>query len=472
MAKDYFQDIVPPADEPIKRRVRKAAHPHHHEAEMNDDEALDNAQEMDGSDGAPSRSIRNIAAPARAHASRSSYDEEDDALPPQPHRRREGGRSRWVLWGIAFVAIVALGILGLFFFRKTTVTIVPISQSLTFGQNAQNSQYTAYPETTAATGTLAYAVQTLDLEDSEVVPTQGTEHADVKASGNITVYNDYSTSPVKLIKNTRFATPDGLIFRTPADVVVPGRKGSKPGSITVTVVADQAGAQYNVGPVSKLTVPGLQSTPSMYNNIYAQSAQAFAGGFSGDRPAVAAGATNSALSTVRDRLQSQAAAAAQSTASTTVISYTVTYQDEPQTTEAGGGVRLHEKAHIVIAQVRNGALASAILQGVNASGENASLNLLYGRGFGASSMSASSTEAGTSPIQFQLSGSALVVWNVDPAAIAQALAGKPSAAFQTITSNFPGIQEAHARIEPPWKSVFPQNPSDIAVVVQTPNPAQ
>ena len=91
----------------------------------------------------------------------------------------------------------------------------------------------------------------------------------MKASGSITVYNNYSTASVKLIKNTRFQTPAGLIFRVPADVVIPGKQGSTPGQVTVTVFADQVGQQYNIGPTPRLTVPGLQSNAAMYAQIYA-----------------------------------------------------------------------------------------------------------------------------------------------------------------------------------------------------------
>jgi hypothetical protein len=457
MAKDYFQDIVPPNEPSRPSPERRAMDSADIRPQPTD------AMEQHDAQAPAERSIRNISAPSNKPRTTRPMTQEHDDFAPLPPRR--GGRSfsRWLIWGIAILAVIALGVLGLFMFRKTTVTVTPRSQSFTFDQN---SQYTAYPAATAASGTLAYSIVTLDLQDSQVVPTQGTEHADVKASGNITVYNDYSSASVKLIKNTRFATPDGLIFRTPADVVVPGKKGSSPGSVTITVVADQTGQQYNVGPISKFTVPGLQSTPAMYNNIYAQSSQAFSGGFSGDRPAAAPGAMDTALSTVRGRLQQQAMASAQSSASTTVLSdlVSMTYQDEPQTTEAGGGVRLHETVHVVIPEVSTAALASALVP----SAAGASVTLVPGEGFAVKSMGAATSSLGTAPIQFALSGSAQVVWDVDSSALASALAGKPSGAFQTITNGFPGIQQASARIEPPWKSTFPSNPSDISIVIQTP----
>ena len=45
-----------------------------------------------------------------------------------------------------------------------------------------------------------------------------------KASGQIIVYNAYNDNNQKLIKNTRFETPDGKIYRIQASIIVPGTK--------------------------------------------------------------------------------------------------------------------------------------------------------------------------------------------------------------------------------------------------------
>lgn len=461
MAKDYFQDIVPPGDSGAPRPIpiRTAASEPAHD--------IPEPKETVPPEVEANRSIRNVNIEPRG---RRPEPTEDPLSIPQPRRPRSG-ISRIVIWVIAILAVLALGVIALFFFRKTSVTVVPRSQTVTFDQN---SQYTAYPIATAATGTLPYSVATLDLSDSEPIQSSGTEHADVKATGNITVYNDYSASPVKLLKNTRFATPDGLIFRVPDQVVIPGKSGSTPGQVTVTVQADQAGANYNIGPIAKLSLPGLQSNPAMYNNIYAKSSAAFTGGFSGDRPAAAPGAMDAAIAAVRGRLETQARAAALSSATSTVLSdlVQITYQDDPQTTEAGGGVRIHETAHVQIPEIANTDLANTIAAGIATDTAGASLSFVPGQGFAIHTSAASSTMLGVDPLQLSIAGAAQIVWNVDVNALTQALAGKSSGAFQTIIQGFPGIQEANARIEPFWKGTFPDKPSDITVILSSPKPAK
>lgn len=460
MAKDFFQDIVPPENDdsraiPIHHQRTQA----HARTEQIPEPDSDDEVDVPPASG---RSIRNINIEPRGRR-----PEFTGSMTPMTPIRSTKKLSRFFMWAIAVLAIIILCILALFLFRKTSVTLTPRAQTVTFDQN---SQYTAYPIATAATGTLPYSVVTVDLTDSEPVATQGTEHADVKASGNITVFNDYSTSPVTLIKNTRFATPDGLIFRVPDQIVIPGKSGTTPGEVTVTVQADQAGANYNVGPIAKFTLPGLQHNAAMYNNIYAQSAAAFTGGFSGDRPAAAPGAMDSALAAVRDRLDSKAKDAVQSSATTTILSNLVkiTYQDGPQTTQSNGSVLIHETAHVQIPEIANSDLASAVASSVGIDTANTPLNLVPGAGFGLTSNSASSTALGVDPLQLTLTGAAQLVWQVDPTAVAQALAGKSSAAFQTVTQGFPGIDKASAHIEPFWRSTFPGNAADITVVVEQP----
>lgn len=106
-----------------------------------------------------------------------------------------------------------------------------------------------------------------------------------KATGKITIYNAFDTNPQTLVANTRFETPDGKIFRITGQVVVPG--GTKtggtltPGSVEANVVADEAGESYNIGPVSRFTIPGFKGSPR-YEGFYATSTLAMSGGFVGE----------------------------------------------------------------------------------------------------------------------------------------------------------------------------------------------
>ncbi|MDP3965682.1 MAG: hypothetical protein Q8Q13_02700 [bacterium] len=452
MAKDYFQDILKPEEKSGSA----------YGSGKNDIEPRGEPQ------GGGERSIRNITVNPRAGRRAMSGDmrEPPSGASRGPYEKpRLGGQKRIWMWVVAAVSVVVLLILALFAFRDTTVTVTPRSRPVVFDRAVH---FNAYPSASAAIGSLSYTVIANDIEDSAVVASEGTVHAEDRASGTITVFNEYSPSPVRLIKNTRFATPAGLVFRVPATVIIPGKKGSVPGSVTVTVVADQAGEQYNVGPVDKFTLPGLKTSPTMYTSVYARSTSAFTGGFVGDRPGVDAGALSAARAEVRARLESKArdGTRALSTAAATVFPdlIRITYQSLPPTTEAGGGVRIHEKAHVEIPVLPADLFAQTVAQGVgeNTEGVNFRIEGLdtlvagYGGGGGAQTL-------GTDPLDFTLTGNAVLVWKVDAESLSLALAGRDQDAFQGIITGVPSIQEARARIEPFWKGTFPASTSDISI---------
>lgn len=389
-------------------------------------------------------------------------------MPSPPPRRRSGGSGSrawlWILSGLSIVALVTL--LILFVFRMTTVTVVPQSQPITFDSSAQ---FSAYPAASAASGTISYIIQSNDLEDSDAVASTGTQQVETKANGEITVVNAYSSAPIKLIKNTRFQTANGLIFRAPADISIPGKKGSMPGTVTVTVLADAVGSQYNVGPQQRFTLPGLKSAGEEYSQVYANSSVAMTGGFSGDQPGIAPSDLDTARSAIRARLQEKMKAFidAQNTKEGMVLGAHLSFVDQPNTAETGGRVRVHESAHVDVVIVPSDVFASAITQAVSADASVGSVKLVRSSNF-TTTIQTPPSSWGSGPISFSLGGGGSLVSIVDTKALAQALAGRDQSAFQTIVSNFPGLQSAHARIEPFWESRFPSDPGSIHVNVQDP----
>jgi hypothetical protein len=447
MARHYMQDITPPEDEPVR------------------EEPIDEPRMM------PERSIRNIepsaartrlqrGATPRTHAHPHAREAH---LPPRP-------KSRWGVWVAAIVSLVILGgAAALIFFPSTSVAVTPHTQTIPFDAG---TSFTAYPEASAAPGTIRYTVISQVFEDSAVVSASGVEHVDEKATGQVTVYNEYSDKPVRLIKNTRFQAANGLIYRIPASVDVPGKTAAGPGTIQVTLFADQTGDTYNLPPQDKFTLPGLKSTADMYAGVYAKSTTAFTGGFSGDRPAVAPATLDAARSEVRGRLNEKAQQLA-ATAPEGTLAFpgltNVAYETLPPTNEPGGGVRIHEKATVVMPVFPKDAFAQAIGMAVSASAEGQSLDIRFND---AISASASSTlaigEMGKQPLEFRLSGTGQLLWRVDGDALAQALAGKEESAFQTIIQGFPGVEEARARITPFWQHSFPKDAAKVKIEIQDP----
>lgn len=116
-------------------------------------------------------------------------------------------------------------------------------------------------------------------------PATGKQQVERKAKGKIVVYNAYSSEPQTLVAGTRFSTPDGKIFRLDSRLVVPGAKVSEgkiaASSIEGALTADKTGEQYNVGTISRLSIPGFSGTPK-YQGFYGAVNEPLTGGFVGE----------------------------------------------------------------------------------------------------------------------------------------------------------------------------------------------
>ncbi len=489
MAKDYFQDITPPTPDTNPPRQFKPL-------PLEPDEHIDTTPSQSDARDIPIRAgsvstdapnemdtirgIRSISAPARSRppvrvgGAPNRMDMDIRESPPITSgmlRRSPPPSSRLWIWAAASVFLFSIAAALLFFFGSTTITLTPKSRTAVLTSAA----LTAREGASALEGSLSYTLQTFDLEDSEVVEAKGTAHVETKASGSVTVSNAYSASAVKLVKNTRFESPDGLIFRVLSDVVVPGKKGSAPGTVSVAVVADQPGAEYNIGPTEKFTVPGLKSTPPMYAGVSAKSSGAMSGGFLGEKAGTAPGALEAAVALVRGRLETKAheALAGQNKDDTFVFPelMVITYQSLPVTNEAGNSVRIHEKAHMEIPAFPKDAFAQALAQVAFTDFENTPVSMEPMDDFSVHVLApGDQTEAGT--INLVASGQALIIWHIDTNALTTALQGKNDSAFKAIVNGFPSILEAHARIAPFWKNNFPTDASDIKVKIASPSAAK
>src|SRR3989344_6334633 len=192
MAKDYFQDIMPPNSSEAPRQAPPTPAAPNYSAST----PSESPTSLPPSADLPEKTIRNIqVSPSARTRSRVGLDLRE----PMP--TGTGGKfGRIWLWGGVALALLTLGAMALVALRPTSVTVVPRSPNVLFDETAI---FTANPAATAATGTLSYTLEPVTLEDSAIVPAQGAQQVEERASGTITVYNEYSTQPVKLLKDRR-----------------------------------------------------------------------------------------------------------------------------------------------------------------------------------------------------------------------------------------------------------------------------
>lgn len=121
---------------------------------------------------------------------------------------------------------------------------------------------------------------------TKIYNASGEEFVERPARGIIVVYNAYSSERQVLVATTRFVTPDGKIYRTDNDIIVPGAKIEEgkilPSSIRVSVTSDKVGEDFNIGPIQRFRIPGFQGSPK-YDGFYGVSTLPMKGGFVGKR---------------------------------------------------------------------------------------------------------------------------------------------------------------------------------------------
>lgn len=181
----------------------------------------------------------------------------------------------FILGGISLLSLIGVGML--LFLPKATVHVVP-------HQIEQTADFTFIGKVNNAAETEnAVLVRLLEREQEVHFSTTATGTSTAssgKARGSVIIYNEYSSEPQTLVATTRLETTDGKIFRLTEGVVVPGMTdigGKKePGAVEVSVIADQSGETYNIGP-STFTIPGFKSGPK-FEKFFAKSTKTMTGG--------------------------------------------------------------------------------------------------------------------------------------------------------------------------------------------------
>ncbi|MCC2630768.1 MAG: seg, partial [Candidatus Paceibacter sp.] len=298
------------------------------------------------------------------------------------------------------------------------------------------------------------------------------ELAQTKASGVIRVYNDFSSAPQKLIANTRFETPGGLIFRISQPITIPGKSGDTPGSIDVAITADAIGPEYNVG-YSDFTIPGFKGD-AKYAKIYARSKTEVTGGFNGNRKKVDEAQVASSREKIRQELEASLIRQMQQNIPENFIfpkgAYFIEYQTLPNTS-IDNGIELKERATFHGIMFKREDLAHSIATKVNgASSSDMTQNDLANTDslafLAKAVVSASSTPIWDSPtLPFTLQGTTTLISAIDTEKLKDELAGKPRKSLSAILASYPGIANAEVIMRPFWEQSFPVDKAEITIHV-------
>lgn len=393
----------------------------------------------------------------------------DDDDVPIKDGRKENKKNIIVL--VSALVLIIGGIIGLSaLMSKTTLTIYP-----DFRETTVSAEFIAYPE--RRDGLLSYEVMTISTEGEAQVAATGQEQVTEQAQGFIEIIKR-TPGAERLIKNTRFRTTSGLIFRIQESVIVPGAitdsAGSLvPGTIRAEVFADSAGQEYNVPAGTRFDVPGFQESnlTELYNAIYAETREPITGGFNGPRYIIDDGllATNKQQLHVDLRDELLGRLETEKPAGFIAFSGAVafTYESLPSVRSGDDLVTIQEKAVLQIPLFKDSDFASFIAKETVPTylREQVRITNIVDLIFSYSNQDMSAQNiANETSLQFSIVGRPQIVWEYDQVSLRTDLAGKAFTALPVVLSGYTGIKNASITGKPFWKRSFPEKGEDIQMM--------
>tara|TARA_B100002051_G_scaffold276628_2_gene326316 strand:- start:37056 stop:38423 length:1368 start_codon:yes stop_codon:yes gene_type:complete len=378
--------------------------------------------------------------------------------------------NRLVISVVLFVVIVggAIGLSALM--GKTELTIYPENR-----QPNISAEFIAYPD--QRENALGYEVLTLEATGERQVAASGQVQVEEQATGVIEIIKT-TAGAERLIKNTRFRSPDGLIFRIQESVVVPGAVvsgdgSSVPGTIQAEVFAEEAGEEYNLAAGTRFDIPGFEEGgfTELFNAISARNPEALSGGFSGPQFQIDPDELSTARQALQLELRNGLLQRIDNEKPAGFIAFpnavAMTFNELPAVEYGDDLVTIREQAILQIPLFQMTEFGSFLANEAVATYDGGDVRVddpsvitfTYTNATTSSSIIANETS-----LSFTLNGRPLLIWEYDGLALARDLAGLPKTAIRNAVEAYPGIKEARAHITPFWKRNFPEDPEEIIII--------
>ena len=408
-------------------------------------------------------------------------DDEADRISKSPFFERPRNKEpalqnkKWewklIFWALLLALLLALVFFVANYFAMATIEVTPVTRSSQIDNNFTATVGESESE-------LIFHFTSLSEVKAKEVPATIEKKIQQKASGKVTIFNEYNGESQRLIKNTRLE--DNIthkIYRIDTSVVVPGTKvvdgKTVPGSVDAIVYADVAGEGYNITKPTDFTIPGFKGDPR-YTKFKAMTipGSLIADGFSGTVKVPSNESIKVAQEELKQDLKKIAVEKARAQIPTEVSffpgSMIVKFEEVPQDLKNTTNVSM--KATVSVFFFDTAELTKKIAELLPPEDrENPflitnmlSLDLKFVDDVNNVVLS------DLKNIRFHLTGNADFVGQVDSQKIRQDLAGKNKKDFLTIIATEKNIGEGtKAIVRPMWKKVFPSDEAKITVKITT-----
>ena len=412
------------------------------------------------------RTIRDIPVPAHRREREVSTPPPPPPPPPPPEtemkrKRRFPGKKITIIIGL--VALVFLGFLAreLFVVHATVSVVQKKSPVLIDG--------TFIAKKAGTEKELSFDVISSSKEVTKSVPVTGEKKVETRASGTIVIYNNYSSASQRLIKNTRFETTDGRIYRIDESVTVPGKDKNTgtPGSIETLVYADTAGSDYNIG-LSDFTIPGFKNDPR-YTKFFARSKTPMAGGFIGTIKTASASDLQKAEDELRVALKDELTTkvVAEVPQGSVLFSNAIYLEYEVLSPKDSSDVKIKGTAYGVTFNSKK--LSQSIAEATLSDYDGSDVVALGLEKLTFTPVPQDVKPWQTGVVSFSLKGTTTIVWQFDQVKLKTDLLGqqKEKSRIATILESYPSIDHAEVVVRPFWKGTLPEKIESISVEIVT-----
>lgn len=366
---------------------------------------------------------------------------------------------------------IALLIIGVGFFVNVLLGGADVTVYPKIKDVSVQSNFTVF--TKPQSEELGYELLTLEATGEKQVKAAGKETVSERAEGKIFVYNTKSPTPQRLIKNTRFETSDGLIYKIKESIEVPAAsKDAKgnfvPGSVVADVFADGTGEKYNIAP-TRFTVPGLKGS-EQYDSIYGESTAAFTGGFEGEKYIIDENELSTAKQALHIELRDKLLARLKEERPAGFIVYddsvTFAYDSLPATEYGESLATIKEKARLQVPMFKETEFSKYIAEKSipDYTGEPVTMpepqTLVFSYTSGTTSVSDIS---GIQSLDITLKGNVKIVWKFDEKKLQEELIGIKKTDATNVFSGYTSISHAQAEVRPFWTGSFPNSIDNIRI---------
>ncbi len=459
MKKNFLQDVVPASH---KRSIRDIPLPKHRDgqsktiketiAPTRSTYAAEPEPQARPEPVTPFENKEPVFNPQHLHTPDYSHDESGDhddepATPTQFKNTRPRSRSGKKMFTI--FALVGAIIAVVFIFGRTQAEVVlyPKVNNYEIDSNISISA-----SSTLATQTQITKTQSVTLEATSE------QQVEKQASGRIKIINNFEEEAQDLVKNTRFQTAEGLVYRVKDSVTVPGYKvvggANVPGTLEVEVYADSAGEEYNIGK-TKFTIPGFSGMPQ-FDKITAESVTDMQGGFIGIKKVVSDDAEEDAYDELKTKLEAEFS----SKAIVTDVDVTIPDTDTVIFGELTDQVNGNSVTLTLTATANAYKFAKQDL--MNHIGRNAVVESTATDTF---SLNLDTLEFLKDSETIIATGSTDITWLTDIEALKAEVAGKKRSEIVQIMGAHQSVEKADIRLDPFWKTKFPSDPTKINIEI-------